>query len=159
MSLSNSRYAYTDCYAALDAALDDPRGGRLRCADYDAAMSLRARLHYARIIKRRESEQTYEPGDPRYGVTVYDTLVCRIKNLNGTFYVYIEHRGIAKIERLSEVEDGEANGPDMDGHDLVDDLAASVIGGDRGDSGDGDNGARTELDERPVRAPEVKRRL
>lgn len=158
MSLSKSRFAYTDCYEVLDRAMDDPSGIRVRIRDYDAALIFRSRLHYARKLKREDSERLYEPDDPKFGVTIYDTLVVRIKNVSDQFFIYIEHRQTpTDIQSLAEVEDHERlDGAHMDRRHLVDDLAQSVVVGTGPERVDGE---APSTDERPVQLPKITRRL
>jgi hypothetical protein len=111
MSLSNSLLSYSDCIALYDAALADPLGARLDFTSHGAASYFVARLHQCRVLDRKKNAETYRPGDRFFNRSVYDALVCRIKE--GTigsapvWWVYIEHSAV-KIEgfqRLSEVED------------------------------------------------------
>lgn len=159
MSLSNSRHSYTDCYEVLERALEDPAGIRMRIKDLASAETFRARLHYARKLKQKDTERIYEPDSPLHGITPYDALVCRIKTIDGQTYIYIEHRQTpTEIQSLAEVEEhGQVEGPHMDGRGLIDDLAQSVVSGDR-DQG-GDNSGPEGSDERPVHVPQITRRL
>lgn len=106
MSLPTSRHAYLDCLSYMDSALEDPMGIRMRQPGYDEAVHLRSRIHQARKLLRDDSRSIYELGDPKYNVTAYDTIVCRIRNHNGVFYLYLEQIVISTdIEPLSDLED------------------------------------------------------
>lgn len=78
MTVSTSRLAYEDAYAVMMAALEDPRGVRVRMASVDAATHFRLRCHQARKIDRQENAITYERPHPMHGVSPYDKLVLRI---------------------------------------------------------------------------------
>lgn len=106
MSLPTSRHAYKDCIEVYDKALADDQGARVKVPDHDAAVFFRMRMNNIRKILREESQKIYEKDDPKYGITPYDPLTVRIKNLNGEFYIYVEHQGLdlGETESLSEVE-------------------------------------------------------
>lgn len=107
MTAPTTRLSYGDAYEALDLAKDDAKGIRLKQKDYAAACTFRSRIHYARQVDRRDNLEIYEPSDPLYGRSVYDTLVVRIKeDTEGAWWVYIEHATIANmvVESLSEAE-------------------------------------------------------
>lgn len=175
MSLPTSRHAYLDCLAYLDAALEDPQGIRLRQDSMNAATTLRMRIHQIRVLLRKDSEAFYEPGDPKYGVTAYDRVVCRIRIIDRVVYLYIEQiiTRHEHIEPLSEVDDLVALPPpepqrllenmnEYNRNQRLDDgnppllLAPSLGTGDRDGaadrSEDGTSGP-------PVRGPEVRRRV
>lgn len=107
MSLPTSRHAYLDCLAYFDAALEDPQGIRLRQDSIDAAILLRMRLHQLRSLLRKDSESFYSPGDPKYGVTAYDRVVCRIRTVDCIVYLYLEQiiTRHEHIEPLSDLDD------------------------------------------------------
>lgn len=107
MTAPTTRLSYGDAYEALDLAKDDAKGIRLKQKDYAAACTFRSRIHYARQIDRRDNLEIYEPSDPLYGRSVYDTLVVRIKqDTEEAWWVYIEHATLKHvvIESLSEGE-------------------------------------------------------
>ena len=106
MTISNSPLSYTDCYEALDRALEDDRGVRVGVESLKSAQFLRMRLNQARAINRDENQRTYEPGHPLHGRSEYDRLMVRIKERGEKTYVYIEQVGNFSriIESLSEVE-------------------------------------------------------
>lgn len=175
MSLPTSRHAYLDCLAYFDAALEDPQGIRLRQDSIDAATLLRMRLHQLRSLLRKDSESFYEPGDPKYGVTAYDRVVCRIRTVDRTVYLYLEQiiTRHEHIEPLSDLDDLVALPPpepqrlleDMNEYNRsqgLDDrnpplpLATSLGAGDR----DGDqDGPQTGPAEPPLRSTTILRRI
>ena len=107
MSLSDSRLSYTDCYEAMDRALEDEKGIRVVVEDNNAATYYRMRLHQARKIDRRHNKSVYEPGDKLYGHSVYDVLIFRIReDIEGAWWVYMEQVTMPReenIESLSEL--------------------------------------------------------
>lgn len=114
MPISSSPLAYSDCYDAMNRALEDDRGVRLKVDTRGNAEFLRMRLNTARAINREENARTYEKGEPMHGRSEYDKLMFRIKELrskDGTtrVYVYLEQvqSFVPEIENLSEIEDDE----------------------------------------------------
>lgn len=108
MTAPTTRLSYGDAYEALDLAKDDAKGIRLKQKDYASAATFRSRIHYARQVDRKDNLDIYDPGDPLFGRSVYDTLVVRLKqDTEGEWWVYIEHATIANmvVESLSEAED------------------------------------------------------
>ena len=105
MVTSSSRLAYDDCFEILSRALEDKHGARVHCQSRGEAFHLRTRLHSARQIDRRDNIHVYDESDPLHGRSAYDTLVVRIKELDGQHYVYVEKSGgDMVIESLSEVK-------------------------------------------------------
>lgn len=106
MSLSNSRLAFTDCFALLDRALEETRGIRVEVRDEDKATYLRMRIHQARIIDRRENKVTYpDPAHHLHGRSPYDILVCRIETANGSTWLWIDQQ-IVEIGRVEAIPEG-----------------------------------------------------
>lgn len=107
MSLPKSRLSYTDCYEALDQALEDEKGVRIPVASYDTALLFRLRLHQARQLHRNDNKLTYEEGHAMHGASPYDELVVRIRESKGRTYVHIEKTKLDRgaVEPLSEIED------------------------------------------------------
>lgn len=95
MSLSNSRAAYTDCFALLDAALADPRGIRAEVPSLNNAYRLRLRIHQARSIDRLDNARTYPDDHPLFNRSPYDGLVCRIESLSDRAWVYLDKVQVA----------------------------------------------------------------
>lgn len=103
MTVSTSRKAYKDCYDLFDRALAAPLGIRNRCTDPGQANHLRVRLHQARILLRRESLSIYAEEDPNHGASPYDSLIVRIKDVDGHWWVYLEPRMMnGVVEELTE---------------------------------------------------------
>lgn len=112
MPISNSRLAYGDCYDAMNAALEDERGVRIKVKDVNDAHFLRMRMNQARVIDRDLNARTYEKGDPMYGLSEYDKLMIRIKEIKGRdgntiVYLYLEQVAsfVPEVENLSDVQD------------------------------------------------------
>lgn len=106
MALSNSRFAYADCYAIFDRAVEDAIGARAKCESEKDAIYLRMRLNTARKINRKENAETYEEGNPLHGRSAYDKFACRVREVDGEWYVYVErHQTDFDVEGLS----GESN--------------------------------------------------
>jgi len=75
--------AYKDCYEALNAALEHPKGVKIPCETREAAERLRARMHYARKLDRDDNAAIYPETDhPLHGRSQYDILVVRV-SMNG----------------------------------------------------------------------------
>lgn len=109
MSIPTSRLAYSDCYEAMDRALDDTTGVRIKMESHDGATFLRMRFHQARAIDRKDNMAVYEDGDALYGRSIYDPLVLRIREDDDNVWLYIEKiqiRGL--VQPLSEIEEYEA---------------------------------------------------
>lgn len=174
MSLPTSRFAYLDCIEYFDRASEDPQGIRIRQLSHDAAVHLRSRLHQARKLLREDSRTIYELGDPKHGVSAYDTIVCRIRNHEGVFYLYLEQIITStEIEPLSELDDFIALAPPepvrlledlnasnrnegLDGRDAPSALAQGLGTGDRDRSEDR---SEERVSGPPLRSQEVKRRV
>jgi len=112
MTISDSPLSYKDCYDAMERALEDTKGIRLRVNRVQDAYHLRMRLNQARAINRRENRRTYDPEHHLYGRSIYDRLMFKIKersakNGDQKVYVYLERIGDLRpdqVEALSEVE-------------------------------------------------------
>jgi hypothetical protein len=121
MTLPTHRVSYEVEYGILDKAVNDEVGARIKLPSLDAAVHLRARIHQARKIDRDENKNAFNEGHPMHGQSIYDKLVCRIKQFDGRAYLYIEQRNAEnlEIETLSEPEQ-----PPMEVHEV---LVAEVI--------------------------------
>ena len=106
MSATASRNAYEDCFELLDKALDSANGVRNGHRERGSAMQMFTRLHRARQIDRDQNSEVYPEGDPKHGVSEYDTLVIRSpKEEKGKWWIYIEPRAIAGVvEELGAAE-------------------------------------------------------
>lgn len=107
MPPSNASAAYTDCYELLDRALASPAGIRVGFEEPGAANNLRLRLNMARTIDRRKSRELYPEGDPRYSASAYDSLMNKIREHEGKYYVYIEPRRVTGAIIVEELHDEE----------------------------------------------------
>lgn len=110
MTLSKSPGAYSDCYAAMDAAITDELGVRLLVADTDTAIFFRMRCHQARKIDREKNAMTYESDHPLHSSSIYDQLVLKIeKDAEGTWLILEKNNVIpGTIVSLSTGEEVEA---------------------------------------------------
>ena len=104
MTLPVTPAAYAAEYDAFDQAIADPKGARVHCGTYPAALNFRFRLNYARRLDREKTKTIYAPGDPGYGISAFDSIVCRIKqDTLGDWWVYLEKNETVgdRIESLS----------------------------------------------------------
>lgn len=113
MTLPDSLLAFSDCVDIFERAMDDGRGCRVRCKDWDAASYLRLRLHKARALDRRKNQLAYEPGHQLHGASPFDEYVVRIKEVRyegegSRIYVYVEKTERAEIESLGDLNADEA---------------------------------------------------
>lgn len=93
MGFSKSPFAFEDIKTMFDKALAAPKGIRIRCTTYGAAIALRSRFNYFRKVDRAENRKIYEADHPRYGWSVYDGLVLRVPPADsGDTNLYIEPR-------------------------------------------------------------------
>lgn len=107
MSVSTSAMSYQDCYTALDAALADPMGVRIKLDHEAAAIHFRMRCHQARKINREDNCKIYENDHPLWGRSEYDLLTLRIRHdADDNTYLYIEKNDTVpgEIELLSGLE-------------------------------------------------------
>lgn len=99
MTLSHSLLSYQDCLEAMDRAMDDPQGGRVRFSTQNAALTFRARCHQARMITRQKNKKIYEdPTHPQHGACIYDELVLRLRRDGEAWYIYLERMTANNIE-------------------------------------------------------------
>ena len=108
MPMSDSRFAYQDCFAVYERAMTDPQGARLALGTWDRANYFRMRMHKARVIDRRDNAEAYEEGEPMHGRSEYDVFSLSIKeDVEGEFWLYLskntENNISADIEMLSEI--------------------------------------------------------
>ena len=102
MSMSNTRLSYDDCFELWDKA-KEAKGIRIKYASLEEAERTRARLHYARIIDRKDNEKMYTPNEPLHGRSVYDPFMIQIRQDTEDFYwVYIKpvSSDVLEIEEL-----------------------------------------------------------
>jgi hypothetical protein len=110
MVTSTSRLAFADCYDLLDKALEAPDGIRFAVSDIGLANQFRVRLHTARRINREDNKDTYDKDHPLYGRSIYDTLVVRIREIEGKVFVYITKVDATKLN--IEVLNGDSESSD-----------------------------------------------
>lgn len=109
MASSRDRITYAPEYQVLDKALEDGTGVRLKFTEHGEAVHYRLRLHSARRADRQSNRETYEPGDDMYGKSVYDPLVVRLKEINGSTYLYVMLPKVGHIETLSDLEEAQSD--------------------------------------------------
>src|SRR5262249_5762169 len=99
MTLSNSLMSYQDCLEAMDQAMEDPKGGRVRFDTQSAALAFHARCHQARKLDREKNCLVYEdPAHPQHNSSAYDILVLREKTDGENWYIYLEKLDPTSIE-------------------------------------------------------------
>jgi hypothetical protein len=118
MTLPTHRVAYQVEYDILDKAVGHDLGARIRMPSIEAASHLRARIHQARKIDRNENLDLYDPGEPMHGQSIYDKLVCKIKDTKGKVYLYIEQRNAENFE-VEFLEPDEPQRPPMQVAEVV----------------------------------------
>lgn len=75
MPPSSSTLAHADIQAVMDRALSNGRGCRIGCANIGEAYGLRQRFYTLRKQDREANKKIFEPEDPRWGRSVYDSLI------------------------------------------------------------------------------------
>lgn len=108
MSISKSPSAYTDCYEAMDRALETKKGVRMLCESDSMARFFRMRCHSARSIRRRQNAAFYEIGHPQHGTCEYDAIQLRIREApEGKAYLYFDLNKFlpGPIESLDDIDD------------------------------------------------------
>jgi hypothetical protein len=92
-------------YDLFDQALEKEKGIRVPVSHNRAAHRLRHRLHAARAVMREANRAVYKPGDPMYGASAYDIIVCRIRSdTEDQWWVYLEKNNVIPdgIEEITE---------------------------------------------------------
>lgn len=91
MTASNAIKAYDDCFNLLEQAQADELGVRVEMKSESEASAYRLRLHYARKLDRKRNAAIYaDPEHPSHGASDHDNIVCRIKNVDGRVFLYLE---------------------------------------------------------------------
>lgn len=108
MPVSSSILSYADCKSLFERALDDPKGARYQVANgvYGKNKYFVMRMHQYRDLDRKENRSLYEPGHLLHGRSVYDVLICQLKeDTEGKWWTYVSHTELddAEIESLSEI--------------------------------------------------------
>jgi hypothetical protein len=105
MTTTFSKAGYADCFDLFDRALESPNGIRNACRDRGAAKHIVVRLNTARVMSRRESREVYAEDDPHFGVSPYDPFIIRAKEVEGSWWVYLEPRAVTGVvEELGAAE-------------------------------------------------------
>jgi len=105
MPPTDSKFAYDDCYGAMDRALEDGKGVRLAFAKYGDAVHFRMRLNKARAIIRKDNLKIYDFTHPMHGHSSYDSLLFKVTKLDEIWYTYVEVAQTRDMEGLSQLED------------------------------------------------------
>jgi hypothetical protein len=113
MTFPTHRVSYQVEYDILDKALGQELGARIRMPSLEAATHLRARVHQARKIDREENRDAYDEGHPMHGQSIYDKIVCRLKQVKGHAYLYLEQRNAQnfEVEPISPEDVGNSHPP------------------------------------------------
>jgi hypothetical protein len=121
MPPNTSILAHRDVKIALDRALQNTKGVRVKCTSRGEAYSLRQRFYTFRKADRRSNGAVYPPEHPLHFRSVYDQVLLVLgSNGEGAWYVDIvvsnEKRLEERIEDLGppieEVEEVEIVEPD-----------------------------------------------
>lgn len=102
MTASNSPLAYDDLRAVMDRALASNNGIRLQCTSVGEAYGLRSRMYKFRSLDREASRDTYPPGDPRHGRSIYDRLTIAPFMDGDVVYLYVEMTNAERFEERIE---------------------------------------------------------
>ena len=106
MSLTNQISTYPDCFDLFQRAADSPAGVRAPTANYETAKLLQMRMHQARALQRQEARRIYPLDDIRWGKSVYDHLVVRVRqDTEGTWWVYVEGQNMYIMTEVEELEE------------------------------------------------------
>jgi hypothetical protein len=105
MSYNRSPLAFDDIRGAFERALASPKGIRISCATWGAAVVLRSRFNYLRKLDREANKKTFEVDHPLWNRSVYDKLVLRIppKGDKEESMLYIEKRDVEDLN-IEEIE-------------------------------------------------------
>lgn len=77
MPYASSLTSYPDITAALDRALESPKGVRVSFESENAARTFCGRVHSFRFKDRKANCKIYPPEHPMYGCSPYDPLMVR----------------------------------------------------------------------------------
>lgn len=98
MSMTNQLEAYGDCVKILDTAFKSKGGIRISAPSSGDANHLFTRLHYARKLLRDQSMGELPSNHPDWNTSMYDSLIVRRpREIDGEWWVYIEHRLITGV--------------------------------------------------------------
>lgn len=99
MSMSKTLGAYVDCEDYWTRAQSAPRGIGVTLDSPGHAKRLIQRLNAYRVLLRKRAQEIYPPGDPKWGVSVYDTMRASV-DPNNPARVLIQPMADAKVEEL-----------------------------------------------------------
>lgn len=122
MAFSKSEEASPDARAFLDRVLAAPKGSKITFGKLDqgwkacptcgaanvnrnAAWSFRQRCFNLRSRDRAINSRVYQPGDPLYGRSQYDTITLQIFDEPDGRCSIIGVTGLESIEQYTEVQD------------------------------------------------------
>lgn len=108
MTLSDSEFAYDDCYKTFDKAAESKRGIRVEFDDFKTANYFRMRCHQARKIRRQKNAKVYpDPEHALHNRSEYDPYMITIESLGEQIYLYFRKMTLipGKVEDLEDVED------------------------------------------------------
>lgn len=99
MSFNKSTLAFDDIKAAFERALAAPKGIRIPCPNRGAAINLRSRFNYVRMMDREATLRIYPDGHPMQGRSMYDKLVLRVpaRDQPDAAILYIEPRSVEDL--------------------------------------------------------------
>ena len=103
MTLPTSLHAYASELDAYAKAVASPKGIRIEFPTDRAASAYMARLHQCRCLDRKENLSVYDPGDPMYGKSDYDTIrVSKREDTDGGWWLYLEKNEVipGNVEEL-----------------------------------------------------------
>ena len=84
----------------LDRALEEEHGIAVTCKNHGEAMAIRSRLHWLRQLDRDANAISYEANHPLHKHSVWDDLVCRIKdNVLTITHLNLDHLTIEPLSR------------------------------------------------------------
>jgi hypothetical protein len=107
VTVSTSRLAFNDCFDVFDQALGDPTGIRIAFSTEGLARHFRTRLHQARAIDRADNAKLHPFDHPMHGRSAYDSIIAKLRNVDGQWYVYLvplRDAGNMRIESLEGLE-------------------------------------------------------
>lgn len=98
MGFNRSPLAFDDVKEVLERALDSPKGIRVTFETTRAAVDFRRRANTYRKQERERSVKLYAPGDPLYGVSIYDKYILRL--VDSVIYIELRTTDGIKVEEI-----------------------------------------------------------
>jgi hypothetical protein len=74
----------------LDAAMESPKGIKIKCDSHGEATKLRMNCYSVRAADRKLQAQLREPTDPAYGRSIYDRFILEIDEENSVIIRFIQ---------------------------------------------------------------------